>query len=227
MVRTKPRKEASLLAVASAAVGSAIIGVMLGFAHEVARPAVFGDGKAAETRAAELRSPRHAVPSAEGGTSWRRNIESLAAGGSTGSTFSFSEGDLNGMVAEYLNFPETKDGIKDNVSTGILPESPVFAIPGSSLQIAVPFEILLFGAEGEATFVAMGDFSGESKNGPQFDVSEAWINSAKIPGVFAKILLGHLVAQYESTAPDSVLLAAWRNVDRATVRNRRLDLERD
>lgn len=225
MVRTKVKKEASFFAVLSGALAAAVLGILLGFAYEVARPPVFGTGKAAESKAEESRSPLFRTGGTDDAADWSRVVRQAAGGESGRGGLVLTEGDLNRIAGEFLDFSAGKEqarsGDESDPFYAILPDTPNFALGDARMRIAVPFDFLLLGFERKAFLVLEGSFR-EGNAGPAFRIREAWINSARLPALVADAILQRFASAIRQMAPDSDLVAAWGNIGSIAVDEREM-----
>ncbi len=228
MVRTKVKKEASLFSVVFTTVCTGFLGVILGFAHEVSRSAVFGSGSAAEAHAEETHSPLFLSPESTSGSGWQTILEQVDDGRANSGTLVLTEGDLNRIADEYLNFSETKERMladPDQLpSYAILPETPILSMDTDHLQLSVPFQVLLFGSERDGVLVLDGTFA-DNPSAPKLKIRESWINSARVPPFLARFLVGRMVASYRKLSPESPLITGWNNLKGIDISNRELILE--
>ena len=213
MIRSKEKKEASLLSVLAGVFAAVLAGLLAGFAAEVSRPPVFGSVPSSEDE--KTITPAFSLGRSEGGGDWNRILRSLADGDGSDPSLELNEADLNSIAREYLNFTLGKEqaGTGENRPfVAFLPDTPNFRIADSLLQCALPFEILVPGFEGKGFLVVIGRFGG--KDGDlRFAVEEAWINSARIPPLAARWTVDSLVGSIRKLSPDSPLFAAWQRLD--------------
>lgn len=226
MVQPKARKEASFFTVALMAVAVAVIGVLLGFANEVSRSPVFGDTESNARTAEAKHSPLFPVPTQNGGNAWERILRQMNEGEAGSSGLVLSEGDLNQISREYLNFSGSLDGAtkEEKPSFALLPETPVFVVRDETLQVSLPLRLMLLGTERTGILVVKGTFLESSSNGPRFAASEAWVNSARVPTIFANQIIRRVAATYSKLAPDSPLLAGWNNLANLKIENEEVAL---
>jgi len=227
MVRTRNQKERSRSAVIFGVATAAFLGLILGFAFEVQRPPEFVRSRSALTEGDPLLSPKIRLGEQTSSDSWRRLLQSAENGSIPANPIRLDEGSLNGIAGQYLNFTLGKQQAlqsSDKPTYGLLPDTPNFAIDNSALQIAIPFELVLFHLQAKGFLIARGRFD-NAGDSPSFVVEEAWINSARLPGVLAKLALNRLTGSIEKTSSDSPLIMAWSQVRSAGVVGDELVLE--
>ncbi|MFP4353241.1 MAG: hypothetical protein ACLFRP_09230 [Puniceicoccaceae bacterium] len=213
MIRTKEKRQASLLSVLAGAFAAALIGLMAGFATEASRLPLSATPAASENE--KTITPVFPTGRSDGSGDWEGMLRRLAEGNAPGSSLEFNEADLNRVADEYLNFTLGKEQAadkQDRPPVAFLPDTPNFRIADSLLQCVLPFEIFVPGFEGKALFVVVGGFAGKD-GAPRFAVEEAWINSARIPPLAAKVLIRSLTGSIRKLSPDSPLFAAWKRID--------------
>jgi len=228
MVRTKVRKEASLFRVVLTAITTVFIGVVVGFAHEVARPGIFGNAPSDADEASRQNSPLFLVAGSTSGSGWRETVTRVTDGAAGADTLTLTEGDLNQIAREYLDFTAAKEQYLNREDGEphfvIFPETPVFATGEQYVQITVPFELHLFGLVREGYLVLEGVFDNAFQS-PELRIRESWINSARLPSALTKIVVDNITASYAEQDADSPLVAGWKNLQGIEIANRQVALE--
>jgi|GEM_PF-4972055 len=226
MSRSKTSKQASLTSVVAGVVLTAFLGILVGFIYEVSQePQIVLSGNKA-TVSKDSPSPIVRMGGANSTTNYTQVLRTARQSASNGNPLSLGVGDLNRISDEYLNFTAGKQqsSTGDNPFFGILPDTPNFNIFDEKFQAVIPFEFFYFGIRTQAILVLIGQFE-EGKNEPSYKVQEAWINSARIPSLLAGQILNRLVAAAQGTLNETLLLAAWSNLESIRVAGDQLILD--
>lgn len=230
MSRYTKKKAPSWSSIIAGILASVLLGLVLGFAQEVGKyPEVTSTPVVPdEETEIEYSAPIEVYPgNSQSGSGIDRLIQLLAEGQLT-EPAELTEGDLNQLASQYLNFSAASEQQQNETERKgpvvIEPGTPKFHLKGERLQLLIPLETSLFGQSGKAMLVLGGVFkTGGSQ--PEFQIEESWINSARLPPAAANAVLQRMVKLYQQSSPESRLIAGWSNLVAIRVQESKLILE--